>query len=94
MPYHHWHVFRPRPICPQGLHRYPRDEWYDFSSLFPPFPLRHAPMPDSHCHILEYGASRQIPLSEGKTVEGKSLSRRHLRVLPCLPFVHQKLCRS
>ncbi|KJA23395.1 hypothetical protein HYPSUDRAFT_39875 [Hypholoma sublateritium FD-334 SS-4] len=26
-------------------------------------------MSDSHCHILEYGASRQIPLSEGKTVE-------------------------
>ncbi|KAF8883070.1 amidohydrolase family-domain-containing protein [Gymnopilus junonius] len=24
---------------------------------------------DSHCHILEYGASRQIPLSEGRTLK-------------------------
>ncbi|KAJ2924770.1 hypothetical protein H1R20_g12321, partial [Candolleomyces eurysporus] len=26
-------------------------------------------MSDSHCHILEYGAGRQIPLGEGKSVE-------------------------
>ncbi|KAF8965645.1 amidohydrolase family-domain-containing protein [Flammula alnicola] len=40
-------------------------------------PVRYAPkgsiiipgMSDSHCHILEYGASRLIPLSAGKTVK-------------------------
>lgn len=27
-------------------------------------------LPDSHCHILEYGASRQIPLDRATTLEG------------------------
>ena len=27
---------------------------------------------DSHCHILEYGASRQIPMAEAKTIKGVS----------------------
>jgi len=27
-------------------------------------------MSDSHCHILEYGASRQIPMAEARSVKG------------------------
>lgn len=36
-------------------------------------------MSDSHCHILEYGASRQIRMAEAKTVNGASLF-----TLPCM----------
>lgn len=55
-------------------------------SFLPLFAFHHVLISDSHCHILEYGASRQIPLSEGKTVESKSLSRRHQIFLLCLPL--------
>ncbi|TFK44025.1 amidohydrolase family-domain-containing protein [Crucibulum laeve] len=42
-------------------------------------------MSDSHCHILEYGASRQIPLSTGKNVRDTvSLVEEYIRAHPDL----------
>ncbi|KAF9474742.1 hypothetical protein BDN70DRAFT_884495 [Pholiota conissans] len=54
-------------------------------------PVRYAPkgsivlpgLSDSHCHILEYGASRQIPLSEGKTMkETVTFVREYIKANP------------
>ncbi|CAA7270285.1 unnamed protein product [Cyclocybe aegerita] len=57
------------------------------------FPVYYVPsgsivlpgLSDSHCHILEHGASLQIPLSEGKTVEETvSLVRAYVLANPDL----------